>query len=70
MCWSLAGGDGGSVRELLRHPQVEKITMVEIDGTVVEASKQFLPSLSKGLDDPKVDLRIGDGHRLCARCPR
>ena len=35
--------------------------MVEIDGTVVEASKQFLPSLSKGLDDPKVDLRIGDG---------
>jgi len=57
----IGGGDGGSVRELLRHPQVEKITMVEIDGTVVEASKQFLPSLSKGLDDPKVDLRIGDG---------
>jgi len=65
----IGGGDGGSVRELLRHPQVENITMVEIDGTVVRASKQFLPTLSHGLDDPKVDLRIEDGIAFVHNAP-
>ena len=57
----IGGGDGGSVREILRHPQVEKVTMVEIDEAVVRASREFLPSLSTSLDDPKLELIIGDG---------
>ena len=57
----IGGGDGGSVREILRHPQIEKVTMVEIDEAVVRASRQFLPSLSTALDDPKLELIIGDG---------
>ncbi|MBE9078206.1 polyamine aminopropyltransferase [Romeria aff. gracilis LEGE 07310] len=57
----IGGGDGGSVREILRHPQVEKVTMVEIDEVVVRASRQFLPSLSSSLDDPKLELKIADG---------
>lgn len=57
----IGGGDGGSVREILRHPQVERVTMVEIDEAVVRASKEFLPSLSLALDHPKLDLIIGDG---------
>jgi len=57
----IGGGDGGSVREILRHPQVEQVTMVEIDETVVRASKAYLPSLSCRLEDPKLDLRIQDG---------
>ena len=57
----IGGGDGGSVREILRHPQVEKVTMVEIDEAVVRASREFLPSLSLALDDPKLELIIGDG---------
>lgn len=57
----IGGGDGGSVREILRHSQIESITMVEIDEAVVRASRKFLPSLSSSLDDPKLDLIIGDG---------
>jgi spermidine synthase len=57
----IGGGDGGSVREILRHPQIESVTMVEIDEVVVRASREFLPSLSSSLDDPKLNLIIGDG---------
>lgn len=57
----IGGGDGGSVREILRHRQVESVTMVEIDEVVVRASREFLPSLSSSLDDPKLTLVIGDG---------
>ncbi len=57
----IGGGDGGSVREILRHTQVENVTMVEIDEVVVRASREFLPSLSSSLDDPKLNLVIGDG---------
>jgi spermidine synthase len=57
----IGGGDGGSVREILRHSQVESVTMVEIDEVVVRASREFLPSLSSSLDDPKLKLIIGDG---------
>ncbi|MGB3291979.1 MAG: polyamine aminopropyltransferase [Phormidesmis sp.] len=57
----IGGGDGGSVREILRHDSVESVTMVEIDEVVVRASREFLPSLSSALDDPKLDLIIGDG---------
>jgi spermidine synthase len=57
----IGGGDGGSVREILRYPQVEQVTMVEIDQVVVKASRQYLPTLSSALDDPKLNLIIGDG---------
>ena len=57
----IGGGDGGTVREVLRHPSVEKVTMVEIDGMVVEACKKFIPQTSKDLQDPRVQLHIADG---------
>lgn len=57
----IGGGDGGSLREVLRHP-VAEVVMVEIDGAVVEACAQHLPGLSAGaFDDPRVDLQIADG---------
>jgi spermidine synthase len=65
----IGGGDGGSVRELMRHPQVEKVTMVEIDGAVVKAAKEYLPTLSKELDNPRVDLRIEDGIAFIHNAP-
>lgn len=58
----IGGGDGGSVREVLKHP-VERVEMVEIDGLVVEVSKKFLPEISAALisGHPKFQLKIGDG---------
>ncbi len=56
----IGGGDGGTAREVLRHPGVEQVTMVEIDGVVVEACKVHMPTLGNW-DDPRLELIIGDG---------
>ncbi len=56
----IGGGDGGTVRELLKH-KVESITLVEIDKIVVDSSKKYFSSLAKSLDDPKVEVIIDDG---------
>ncbi len=60
----IGGGDGGTVRETLKHETVEKITMVEIDKNVVDASREHLPKLSEALNHPKLDLKIEDGIRF------
>ncbi|MRX27229.1 polyamine aminopropyltransferase [Kangiella sp. HZ709] len=57
----IGGGDGGTAREVLRHTSVEKCTMVEIDGMVVDACREYIPQTSKDLDHPKMNLIIGDG---------
>lgn len=63
----IGGGDGGMLREVAKHGSVEHITMVEIDGTVVEMCKEFLPEHSKGaFDDPRLNLVIDDGMRFVA----
>ncbi len=57
----IGGGDGGTIREVLRYPSVEKVTMVEIDELVVKASKEFFPHLSKEFGNPKLNLIFDDG---------
>jgi spermidine synthase len=60
----IGAGDGGTIRELVRHPGIESITMVEIDEVVVRASKQFLPTISSALENPKLNLLIDDGIKF------
>lgn len=60
----IGGGDGGTAREVLRHPTVEKCTMVEIDGMVVDACREHIPLTSECLDNPKLNLIIGDGVKF------
>ncbi|WP_248799584.1 polyamine aminopropyltransferase [Pseudomonas sp. MWU13-2105] len=63
----IGGGDGGMLREVAKHRGVEHITMVEIDATVVDMCKQFLPEHSKGaFDDARLNLVIDDGMRFVA----
>lgn len=57
----VGGGDGGVAREVAKHPAVEEIHQVEIDGRVVELSKQYLPHMASGFSSPKMNLTIGDG---------
>ncbi len=57
----IGGGDGGTLREVLKHPTVQSVEMCEIDGEVIEASKRFLPGLASGFGDPRLKLTIGDG---------
>ena len=56
----IGGGDGGTVREVLKHKTVKKVVMCEIDGMVIDACKEFLPTLSCKLDDERVDIRVED----------
>nr|AIZ03432.1 spermidine synthase [Mayetiola destructor] len=60
----VGGGDGGVAREVVKHPGVKTVHQVEIDGRVVELSKQFLPNMACGFDSPKVTLTVGDGFEF------
>lgn len=58
----IGGGDGGAAKRALMVNSVERITQVEVDPTVVDACKEFMPELANGaFENPKVSLTIGDG---------
>lgn len=57
----VGGGDGGVAREVAKHPLVQKIVQVEIDGLVIDESKKHLPSMAKGFNSPKLELLVQDG---------
>jgi len=59
----IGGGDGGSIREIMKHPEVELAVLCEIDGLVIEKSIEFLPSMASEIDgsNPRVKLHVDDG---------
>lgn len=58
----VGGGDGGVIREVLKHPKVKKAVLVEIDGKVIEYSKKYLPEIAGQLDNPRVEVIVNDGY--------
>ncbi len=61
----IGGGDGGILRETLRHEGLKRIVLVEIDPSVIELSQKHLPSVSKGaFNDPRVEVVIDDGSKF------
>jgi len=65
----IGGGDGGTVREVLRHSNIEKVTMVEIDGEVIKACKEHLPEIAAAFDDPRLELIVDDGIAFVKNAP-
>jgi spermidine synthase len=63
----VGGGDGGVIREVLKHPSVKKATLVEIDGKVIEYSKKYLPEIAGELENPRVDVKVDDGFMHIAQ---
>ncbi len=59
----IGGGDGGSIREIMKHPGVEQAILCEIDGLVIDKSIEFLPSMAGEIDgsNPRVVLHVDDG---------
>ena len=57
----VGGGDGGVIREILRHPGVKAAHLVEIDERVVAVARQFFPELSAELDNPRAHVHLVDG---------
>lgn len=65
----IGGGDGGLLREVVKHREVEHVTQVEIDDAVVEMSRTYLPNHSQGaFDDPRFHLVIADGAEFMRAC--
>ena len=64
----IGGGDGGSARQLLMHPSIERIVVCELDAAVIAMARRYLPRIHQGsLDDPRVELVICDGFDYVAR---
>jgi spermidine synthase len=60
----VGGGDGGSAEELFKHPSMKRIVLAEIDVAVVDVARKYLRDVHRGsLDDPRLELRIGDGFQ-------
>lgn len=59
----IGGGDGGVAREVCRHDTVKQVDLCDIDGRVIELSKEYFPTISKVLLDPpaKLHVHVGDG---------
>jgi len=63
----LGGGEGATLREVLRRDDVQRCTMVDIDGLVVELCKQYLPEWSAGaFDDARARVVVGDALAFLA----
>jgi len=60
----VGGGDGGAVREILKHSTIEKVVLCEIDKEVVDVSKKFFPTVSSQLENQKVEIVYDDGFKF------
>ncbi|MFN7928122.1 MAG: polyamine aminopropyltransferase [Blastocatellia bacterium] len=64
----IGGGDGGTVREVLRHPTIEEVLWCEIDEAVIDAAREFFPTVCAGVfDDARVQLHVLPGETLMAK---
>ena len=63
----IGAGDGGTLREISRYDNIEKIDMVEIDEMVIEVCKKYLPQTACKFDDPRLNLEIADGLKFVRR---
>ncbi|HQG97419.1 MAG TPA: polyamine aminopropyltransferase [Thermotogota bacterium] len=66
----IGGGDGGTVREVLRHPSVERVVLCEVDREVVEAAKTYLPTLSHAFSDERLSCVFADGAEYLKGSPQ
>jgi len=60
----IGGGDGGTIREVVKHPEVERAVLCEIDPRVTAVAREFLPGVASGLDDGRVAVLHEDGIKL------
>lgn len=65
----IGGGDCGTLREVLKHPEVEKVVQIDIDEQVTRASEQYFPELCESNDDPRAELMWIDGIDWIKKAP-
>ena len=60
----IGGGDGGVLREVVKHETVEEAILCDIDEAVIRLSKKYLPGMSVGFQHPAVKVHVGDGFKF------
>ncbi|ETS01789.1 hypothetical protein TgHK011_006091 [Trichoderma gracile] len=60
----IGGGDGGVLREVVKHDSVEEAILCDIDEAVIRLSKQYLPHMAVGFEHPKSKVHVGDGFKF------
>ena len=66
----LGGGEGATLREVLKHDCVSRVVMVDLDAEIVALCRQWLPTFHAGaFDDHRVELRHEDARAWLARQP-
>lgn len=60
----IGGGDGGTLREVLRHDSVTEAVLCEIDGAVIDAARKYLPFVAVGLNHPRARIQVADGVKF------
>jgi spermidine synthase len=63
----IGGGDGGTLREVLRHSSVKEAVLCEIDGAVIEAGRNYFPTIGCAFDDPRATVLVADGVDYMAK---
>lgn len=65
----IGGAEGATLREVLRHPAIERVVMVDIDGELIDVCKRYLPAWHRGsYEDPRLHLVVGDGRAYVEQC--
>ncbi|MFN3813368.1 MAG: polyamine aminopropyltransferase [Aquificaceae bacterium] len=59
----IGGGDGGALREVLKHKDVKRAVLVDIDAEVIRVSKEFFPTMSAAFEDPRAMVLNEDGYK-------
>lgn len=67
--WIIGGGDCGSLREVLKHGEVESAIQIEIDERVTRLAEQYFPDLCESNDDPRAQLLFIDGIQWVKDAP-
>lgn len=65
----IGGAEGATLREILRHPGIERVVMVEIDGELLDLCKYYLSAWHQGsFEDTRLEVIIGDGREYIESC--
>jgi spermidine synthase len=65
----IGGGDGGTLREVLRHPSVEEAVLCEIDAAIIQAGREHFPTIGCAFDDPRATVLVADGVAYMKEAP-
>lgn len=60
----IGGGDGGTLREVLKYPRLVRVVECELDEKVMQVARRYLPGVASGYRDARAEVRFEDGQNF------